>query len=390
MPVAASARSRAPIEPLRSTQSTMVRRGGAERTSPRRSSVATAPSTPFARRPATARTVARTDTACPSAIGASRTWRPREDGAGAVRSGGARRTAPTASGRSDAGAPPGSPLAVPRRSADPSPIGTPSRSASTSRSASASWSASASASASPSGARSRRGRGPDRDPVRSTGRVRGQGRGWRPRRRAPRRARRRAGRHRPSAGRTDRAGCDGPARGPRRGGGRPASPPIARRGPPPPQRRGTASDRPAGPRRRPRPPGATPRAAARPGGWPARRPRWPSGSVSPRPARGRRRHRAGRSGSPRGHRCRGGGRRRRGGAAPRPRGPSTLVGAVTSTQSPKRSSSCGRSSPSSGFIEPTSTKRAGWRCEMPSRSTRLLAGRRRRRAARRRGGRRAG
>ena len=34
---------------------------------------------------------------------------------------------------------------------------------------------------------------------------------------------------------------------------------------------------------------------------------------------------------------------------------------MTSTHRPKRSSSCGRSSPSSGFIEPTSTNRAGWR-----------------------------
>ena len=63
---------------------------------------------------------------------------------------------------------------------------------------------------------------------------------------------------------------------------------------------------------------------------------------------------------------------------------------VTSTHRPKRSSSCGRSSPSSGFIEPTSTKRAGWRWETPSRSTRVARRRRRRRAARRRGGRRAG
>lgn len=41
------------------------------------------------------------------------------------------------------------------------------------------------------------------------------------------------------------------------------------------------------------------------------------------------------------------------------------------TLRPKRSSSCGRSSPSSGFIVPISTKRAGCRWEMPSRSTRL-------------------
>ncbi|CPB02821.1 Uncharacterised protein [Mycobacterium tuberculosis] len=43
--------------------------------------------------------------------------------------------------------------------------------------------------------------------------------------------------------------------------------------------------------------------------------------------------------------------------------------ACTSTVSPNRSSSCGRSSPSSGFIVPISTKRASWEWEMPSRST---------------------
>ncbi|MCF0088373.1 hypothetical protein B0E37_03444 [Streptomyces sp. MH192] len=43
--------------------------------------------------------------------------------------------------------------------------------------------------------------------------------------------------------------------------------------------------------------------------------------------------------------------------------------AATSTVSPKRSRSCGRSSPSSGFIVPTSRKRAACRTETPSRST---------------------
>ena len=44
-------------------------------------------------------------------------------------------------------------------------------------------------------------------------------------------------------------------------------------------------------------------------------------------------------------------------------------GVRTSTDRPKRSSSCGRSSPSSGLPLPTSTKRAGWRTLRPSRST---------------------
>ncbi|CAM4048086.1 hypothetical protein NOMA109596_19320 [Nocardioides marinus] len=44
-------------------------------------------------------------------------------------------------------------------------------------------------------------------------------------------------------------------------------------------------------------------------------------------------------------------------------------GAATSTDRPNRSSSCGRSSPSSGFMVPTRTKRAGWVTENPSRST---------------------
>ena len=42
---------------------------------------------------------------------------------------------------------------------------------------------------------------------------------------------------------------------------------------------------------------------------------------------------------------------------------------ATSTVSPNRSSSCGRSSPSSGFIVPTSTNRAACVTETPSRST---------------------
>ena len=46
-------------------------------------------------------------------------------------------------------------------------------------------------------------------------------------------------------------------------------------------------------------------------------------------------------------------------------------GVRTSTDRPKRSSSCGRSSPSSGLPLPTSTKRAGWRTLRPSRSTRF-------------------
>ena len=40
------------------------------------------------------------------------------------------------------------------------------------------------------------------------------------------------------------------------------------------------------------------------------------------------------------------------------------------TESPKRSSSCGRSAPSSGFIVPTSRKRASLSALIPSRSTR--------------------
>lgn len=43
--------------------------------------------------------------------------------------------------------------------------------------------------------------------------------------------------------------------------------------------------------------------------------------------------------------------------------------AATSTVSPNLSSNCGRSSPSSGFIVPTSKKRAACRTETPSRST---------------------
>ena len=45
------------------------------------------------------------------------------------------------------------------------------------------------------------------------------------------------------------------------------------------------------------------------------------------------------------------------------------VSAVTSTHRPNRSRSCGRSSPSSGFIDPTRTKRLSCTCETPSRST---------------------
>ncbi len=44
-------------------------------------------------------------------------------------------------------------------------------------------------------------------------------------------------------------------------------------------------------------------------------------------------------------------------------------GAVTSTIMPKRSSSCGRRSPSSRFMVPSSVMRAGWRIVRPSRST---------------------
>ena len=36
---------------------------------------------------------------------------------------------------------------------------------------------------------------------------------------------------------------------------------------------------------------------------------------------------------------------------------------------PNLSNNCGRNSPSSGFPEPTNTNRAGWRIEIPSRST---------------------
>ena len=47
---------------------------------------------------------------------------------------------------------------------------------------------------------------------------------------------------------------------------------------------------------------------------------------------------------------------------------STSRDARTSTVSPNRSSSCGRSSPSSGFMVPIRTKRASWLCDTPSRS----------------------
>ena len=46
-------------------------------------------------------------------------------------------------------------------------------------------------------------------------------------------------------------------------------------------------------------------------------------------------------------------------------------GLETSTHNPKRSSNCGRSSPSSGLPLPNSTKRAGWRTLSPTRSTRF-------------------
>ena len=46
-----------------------------------------------------------------------------------------------------------------------------------------------------------------------------------------------------------------------------------------------------------------------------------------------------------------------------------LSGVFTSTDMPKRSSSCGRNSPSSGLPVPTSTNRAGCRILRPSRST---------------------
>ena len=47
----------------------------------------------------------------------------------------------------------------------------------------------------------------------------------------------------------------------------------------------------------------------------------------------------------------------------------TSCGVFTSRLRPKRSSNCGRNSPSSGLPLPTSTKRAGWRTLRPSRST---------------------
>ena len=46
-------------------------------------------------------------------------------------------------------------------------------------------------------------------------------------------------------------------------------------------------------------------------------------------------------------------------------------GVRTWTDKPKRSSNCGRNSPSSGLPLPTRTKRAGWRMLRPSRSTRF-------------------
>ena len=61
-------------------------------------------------------------------------------------------------------------------------------------------------------------------------------------------------------------------------------------------------------------------------------------------------------------------RRRAGGGPPRPVRPG-LGWPSPRTVSPKRSSSCGRSSPSSGFIVPTSRKREACRTETPSRST---------------------
>ena len=63
--------------------------------------------------------------------------------------------------------------------------------------------------------------------------------------------------------------------------------------------------------------------------------------------------------------------------------------ASTTTCRPIRSAICGRSSPSSGFIVPTSRNRAGCEIDTPSRSTTLTPAPRRR-AARRRGGRRGG
>ena len=82
----------------------------------------------------------------------------------------------------------------------------------------------------------------------------------------------------------------------------------------------------------------------------------PGGQRRPRRPATRRRSRRGRR------------RRRTGGAPPRRARPGR-GGAATSTVSPNRSSSWGRSSPSSGFIVPTSRKRAACRTETPSRST---------------------
>src|SRR6267378_2134607 len=48
---------------------------------------------------------------------------------------------------------------------------------------------------------------------------------------------------------------------------------------------------------------------------------------------------------------------------------SCIASPRTCTQSPKRSTNCGRSSPSSGFIVPTKTNRAASPAETPSRST---------------------
>ena len=64
------------------------------------------------------------------------------------------------------------------------------------------------------------------------------------------------------------------------------------------------------------------------------------------------------------------GRRRRpsGGGSPRRAAPGR-AGRRSRTVSPKRSSSCGRSSPSSGFMVPISTIREAWLTETPSRST---------------------
>ena len=76
------------------------------------------------------------------------------------------------------------------------------------------------------------------------------------------------------------------------------------------------------------------------------------------------------------------------GARPR-RGSSTSRDARTSTVSPNRSSSCGRSSPSSGFIVPTS-RNARRATPTPRPARRARGPWRRRRAAGRRGGRAAG